>query len=377
LTAHETEFNSQAEIGIQDATGGQQAGPTENFGERPSDFEYRAREFGGEAIPTLPKTLSSKAVDICSLLPGDSPRMDGEDERHVLALAEFEGKLPPILVHRPSMRVIDGMHRLRAVQLCGQDKIDVHFFEGDTESAFVLAVQVNTAHGLPLTLADRRAAAARIVASKPQWSDRAIASVAGLSAKTVRTLRGCLTEENPQLNARVGRDGRVRPLSSVEGRLAASKMMRERPTASLREIAKVIGISIGTARDVRERLRRGDDPVCPRQRQAVKNGPTPLGNLNERAYPSKRVSGQINLVNHSQAMKQLHRDPSLRLNDDGRTVLRWLDAHVVDLNEWADLVEKIPSHCKIVIADLARSVANVWGEFAKELDRHMEAASRL
>ncbi|MDQ3764731.1 MAG: ParB/RepB/Spo0J family partition protein [Actinomycetota bacterium] len=293
--------------------------------------------------------------------------MDGEDERHVLALAEFEGKLPPILVHRPTMRVIDGMHRLRAVQLRGQDKIDVHFFDGDTESAFVLAVRVNTAHGLPLTLADRRAAAARIFASKPQWSDRAIASVTGLSAKTVRTLRGRSTEENPQLNARVGRDGRVRPLSSVEGRLAASKMMQEQPTASLREIAKVIGISIGTARDVRERLRRGDDPVRPRQRQAVENGLTPRGNLNERACPSKRVSEQTNLVNHLQTMQQLRRDPSLRLNDDGRIVLRWLDAHVINLNEWADLVGKIPSHCKIVIADLARSVANVWCEFAKEL----------
>jgi hypothetical protein len=41
------------------------------------------------------------------------------------------------------------------------------------------------AHGLPLTLADRLAAAARIVTACPYWSDRAVAAVAGLSPKTV------------------------------------------------------------------------------------------------------------------------------------------------------------------------------------------------
>jgi ParB-like chromosome segregation protein Spo0J len=365
---------------MQNVMAGRQVCHTDNFDEGHSGAhlvtpQHNSTSGNTEGNPELSKTSPAEIVAICDLLPGDSIRVDGEDDRHVQALAEFEGKLPPILVHRATMRVIDGMHRLRAAQLRGQDKIRVHFFEGDPESAFILAVRVNTAHGLPLTLADRRAAAARIVALKPQWSDRVIASVTGLSAKTVGVLRTRPTEEIPQLNARVGRDGRVRPLNSVEGRLAANKMMRERPTASLREIAKAVGISIGTARDVRERLRCGDDPVRPRQRQAVENGGAPLGNVNDTTYPSKRASRQTNLVDHSQIMQHLRRDPSLRLNDDGRVVLRWLNAHVVDLNDWVDLVRRIPPHCKIIIADLARNVAHVWSEFANELDQYMDTAS--
>jgi hypothetical protein len=46
-------------------------------------------------------------------------------------------------------------------------------------------VGMNIAHGLPLTRADRTAAAARVVHSYPQWSDRMISTVVGLSAGTV------------------------------------------------------------------------------------------------------------------------------------------------------------------------------------------------
>jgi hypothetical protein len=54
--------------------------------------------------------------------------------------------------------------------------------------------------------------AGRRIISYPQWSDRAIAKVCGLSVKTVGSLRQRMTAELPQLDARVGRDGRARPL---------------------------------------------------------------------------------------------------------------------------------------------------------------------
>lgn len=44
-------------------------------------------------------------------------------------------------------------------------------------------MQHNTHHGLPLTRADRKAAAQRILDIHPHWSDRAIAKVTGLSPK--------------------------------------------------------------------------------------------------------------------------------------------------------------------------------------------------
>ncbi|WP_214415751.1 ParB/RepB/Spo0J family partition protein [Sphaerisporangium fuscum] len=117
-------------------------------------------------------------VAVSDLLPADSPRLEGENPDHVRLLAESEEEFPPIVVHRPTMRVVDGMHRLRAAVLRGAERVRVLFIDGvDEADLFVLAVEANIAHGLPLTLADRRAAAARIVASKPQFSDRAIAAV--------------------------------------------------------------------------------------------------------------------------------------------------------------------------------------------------------
>jgi hypothetical protein len=94
----------------------------------------------------------------------DSPRLHGEDPGHIRALAEAASLLPPILVHRPSMRVIDGTHRLSAARLRGRDTVEVRFFDGTGAEAFLLAVKANIAHGLPLSRADREAAVHRIMA---------------------------------------------------------------------------------------------------------------------------------------------------------------------------------------------------------------------
>ncbi|MGW4273295.1 hypothetical protein ACWEGQ_13250 [Streptomyces seoulensis] len=96
-------------------------------------------------------------------MPGVSLRSQGPDREHVARLAEVEGPLPPILVDRRTLHVIDGMHRLMAAFVRGERVIRVEYFEGSTEDAFLRAVQANVTHGLPLSQADRRAAAARIV----------------------------------------------------------------------------------------------------------------------------------------------------------------------------------------------------------------------
>ena len=168
---------------------------------------------------------STVTIPIGRLKHSDSPRLEGENPDHVHALAESETILPPIIVNRSTMRVIDGMHRLRAAMLRGQDKIQVCFFEGDREDSFLLAVEANVKHGLPLSFADRTAAAARIISSHPQLSDRAIASSTGLAARTVAVIRQRSTGDGPQLNTRLGRDGRIRPLNAAEGRIIAAKLI--------------------------------------------------------------------------------------------------------------------------------------------------------
>ena len=186
---------------------------------------------------------------------------------HVRLLVQLKEKLPPILVHRQTMRVIDGMHRLRAAVLRGEQSIEATFYDGDDAAAFMMAVRANVQHGLPLSLPDRKAAAARIVRSSPHLSDRAIAEVSGLSAKTVGAIRWDSAGQ-AHVRQRIGRDGRVRPLSTADGRRLAGELITLNPASSSREIARMAGISPSTVRDVRERLSRGEDPIPTRLRAA-------------------------------------------------------------------------------------------------------------
>src|SRR5262245_17675514 len=121
----------------------------------------------GHSVPQQNRSPTT-TVPIRSLVPSQSLRINGEHKDHVRTLAETDDKLPPIVVHRTTMQVIDGMHRLRAAVLRGREHIDVEFFEGDEEDAFVLAVKLNARHGLPLSPADRAAAVVRIINSHRQ-----------------------------------------------------------------------------------------------------------------------------------------------------------------------------------------------------------------
>lgn len=319
-----------------------------------------AAEFAGsgEEAPD-----GSVRLPIDALLPADSPRLDGEDEEHVRALAEVDEELlPPVVVHRATMRVIDGMHRLRAMQLCGKDTVRV-CFDGSAEDPFVQAVRRNIEHGLPLSLSDRTAAAARILSSHPEWSDRKIASVTGLSASTVRTIRARSTDESAQSNTRLGRDGRERPVGrSAEGRVLAGQLLRENPDMPLRQVAAAAGISPSTALDVRDRVRDGRDPVPAKIRKS---------RVRERKEPEVQVpvpaprSGQ----NWETELNQLRVDPSLRFTDTGRALLRLLDARLLNTDERAVLATGIPSHCATTVASLARTIGAAWQQLAIALEQ--------
>ncbi len=302
-------------------------------------------------------------VPVAQLRPSDSPRFGGLDPEHARALADVEGELPPILVRRSTMRVIDGMHRLTAAELRGQEGIAVRFFEGDQEAAFLLAVHTNVAHGLPLKAAERRGAADRIVRTHPEMSDRAIAEIAGLAAKTVAAVRRGATDDLPQLDARIGLDGRTRPLSTAEGRRIAGDLFALHPEASLRKVAKGAGISVGTARDVRERVRRGDDPAPPRQRPRAETVQAP----SQGGVPG--VQRPIEVVDAGAALDSLRRDPSIAYSPAGRSMLRWLAPRLLNPTDWTPMLDGIPPHCAIVVARIARQTSVSWKEFADALER--------
>ena len=297
-------------------------------------------------------------VSIDSLLPADSPRGPELDHDHVRSLAVVEGPLPPITVHRPTMRVVDGTHRLRAAAMRGETDIDVRYFDGTAADAFVLAVEANAVHGLPLTPTQRAAAAARILLTHPQWSDRAIASVTGLANKTVAALRRRDGQGAPEATARLGRDGKLRPLDSTQGRLAAGRLLAEQPQASLRDIARRAGVSPTTARDVRDRLHRGEDPVPPGLSR------TSYGGHRTRA-PQRVADKHLEAIFHS-----LCRDPSLRLTDTGRLLLRMLEMHSSATAHWENVVTSVPPHCADAVSAAAIQCAEAWREFACRLQNH-------
>jgi ParB-like chromosome segregation protein Spo0J len=304
-------------------------------------------------------------VPVNDLVLSNWLRVKGEDIKHVRVLAEVEDQLPPIVVHRATMQVIDGMHRVRAAMLSGAAYIEALLFDGAEDEAFVLAVRLNVAHGLPLSRADRVAAVVRIIYSNPQWSDRAIARAAGLSDKTVASIRRRASAEIPQLPQRVGRDGRVRPVSPAIGRRMASDLIAQNPDAPIREIATRAGISPGTARDVRERLRNGLDPVPLRHRGT--SGPQPAipqprdgdGRARERSLSARMVPV---------IMESLRNDPSLRYNETGRALLRLLALHAMSPADWEQLIGAVPLHRAQAVAQVARSVAEAWQEFAARLE---------
>jgi ParB-like chromosome segregation protein Spo0J len=311
-------------------------------------------------------------VPIESLRHADSPRLNGESSEHIRALAGLGAELPPILVHRETMRVIDGMHRLRAAILNGQREIRVQFFVGADIDAFVVGVRANIGHGLPLSLADREAAAERILESHPQWSDRAIAEAAGLASTTVARIRSRSTDKDSRSDVRIGRDGRVRPISSAAGRRAAGQLFADRPDASLREVAEAAGISPATAKDVRERLRRGDDPVPPKLTLAERKNETAAGGDHSEVQVVsriERIERPDQMPDPALVLRKLQRDPALRLNDAGRVLLRWLSARSLNTEDWEGIEAGIPAHCVPLVADLALGFADEWVRFAEALKR--------
>jgi ParB/Sulfiredoxin domain len=287
-------------------------------------------------------------------------------------LSQVEDELPPILVHQASMRIVDGMHRFRAAILRGDTTIVVRFLDCDENEAFAAAVEMNVKHGLPLSLADRKAAARQILDASPQWSNRMVAAKTGLSHKTVSTLRERASGENSQSDGRMGRDGRFRQLSTAAGREKAADLIRQYPGKSLREIARSAGVSVGTVRDVRLRLDSGLDPV-PKFRQSSPEQP-------DQARPTgaPRVAGAAGIPAEEHPspdpdvktiLQSLSNDPSLRFSETGRLLIRLLRDSMTFTAGLAAIAENVPPHQAYAIAQLVRSCADSLSGTARQLEQ--------
>jgi hypothetical protein len=310
------------------------------------------------------------------VMVGESIRTGGVDESHVGVLIETEGAWPPILVWGRDHHLVDGAHRLAAARRLGHRRILASEFVGTRQEALLEAVRSNTEHGLPLTMADRRAAASRLLDGNPEWSDRRVASACGLSGRTVAKIRRDLFAGEPAPGApmpgaerRVGRDGKVRPVRPGEVRERIVEALRVRPEGSLREIAALAGASPETVRTVKAAQRADCDDSLPH------TGMRGLG-----SSPGGRAAG-LKLAALS-SLPEIHRNPgngrrdnlpawsqdaALLACDGGKEFADWFSSNRID-EDWHRYLFSIPVGRIYEVVDEARQRAAEWTAFASVLE---------
>lgn len=302
-------------------------------------------------------------VPIASLVPGFYLRASGVDASHVRLLADAAGsmRLPAILVQKSGTRIIDGMHRIEVAKLRGEWSIKARIVDCTDEECLVLAVQSNTQHGLPLSRADRIVGAKRILASHPDWSDRAVAGISGLSAKTIASLRNSAT--GAQLaSKRLGLDGKRRPVLPGEGRLRAAEFIAAHPDASIRQVARETDVSVGTVQRVREGLRRGAPHVPAGPRCLASVPPT-----------TTDVTPRLRALAWSVVAPKLTNDPALRYTEGGRAFLRWMATHSMLADEWREFADAVPVRWLDDVRRIAVGVSEEWREFAEWVEAKQKA----
>ncbi|NBM14379.1 ParB/RepB/Spo0J family partition protein [Streptomyces sp. GC420] len=351
--------------------------------------------------------LPAREVPIAALSPGVSLRQGGTDAAHIRLLidAADSAELPPILVQVDGCRVIDGLHRLEAARLMGDDSIRARFLDCSNSEALVIAMQANGSHGLPLSKADRVVGAQRVLGSHPDWSDRAIAGITGLSAKTIASLRDRSAGGTSLGGKRIGQDGRRRPVDAGEGRRRAAEYIATHPDAPLRQVARETDVSLGTVHDVSARLRRGEGPerngrrthaarpqhVRPVQSvQSVSVRPADGATAADvvaddghrvplrvapsaDAAPARRRNHTETPPTWAAVAAKMAADPAVRYTADGREFLRWMQVHAAGPGEdWRRLVDAVPPHWLGVIAPIAEHVGREWSLLAERLKARQE-----
>jgi hypothetical protein len=302
---------------------------------------------------TTGEPSDSVELVIDELQIGFSPRTERCDRAHVALLAGVASQLPPILVHASTMRIVDGAHRVMAARALGKTTIAARLFHGTETEASVEAVRCNIAHGKPLSKAEREAAAAMVLGLNPAWSDRRIASVCGLSSMTIGRLRAGASDVLSAPQARLGRDGKSRPVDPIRSRYRIAEALRASPIAPIRQIAGITGTSQATVRDVRRRMERGEDILSPRLAQEQE----------------RRLSENDSSHNMADASKsRVHLDT---------TFTRWLESHrLVTDSDWKPFVDVIPIGRVYEVADEARRCAEQWRRFAAALESRPAARRR-
>jgi hypothetical protein len=123
----------------------------------------------------------------------NQPRTDELDQSYVNQLAEIPELWPPIVVVATDgdrYTLVDGFHRISAAEQAGMQQISATVLPRPVDRDLLrLGFELNAAHGKPLTVADRKDYAQKLLAANSGLSDREIGRRAGLHHETVGALR--------------------------------------------------------------------------------------------------------------------------------------------------------------------------------------------
>ncbi len=195
---------------------------------------------------------------------------------------------------------------------------------------------------------DPYAAAGTVLAAHPEWSDRRIADLCGLSAKAVSCLRRDVTPQGALDDRRIGKNGRAWPLAAGEVRARIRAALTEHPEASLRSIASLAGASHETVRNVRAAMWAAEAVGVPPE--------APPFTL----IPDTLLSQPEDPIDHTQMWSE---DQAIVSLQDGVHFASWFDRTAPGEACLAP-VEAVPLSRIYAVADEARRRAAFWQGFA-------------
>ena len=138
--------------------------------------------------------ISDVVVDL-SIYPRSKPNT-GMIEQYLDAMRAGD-VFPPIVLEADTKRLIDGLHRLKAVeQLSKEDakhdgKIPVQFVTVPEDvPAKLFAASFSVRHGIGITTADRKATARETIEANPEFNTVTLAKYLGVSDETARSYVG-------------------------------------------------------------------------------------------------------------------------------------------------------------------------------------------
>jgi predicted transcriptional regulator len=226
-------------------------------------------------------------------------------ERYQEALAAGD-KLPPIIVEAETLRLLDGLHRLKAHGAAGIDTIEVERQSvPDGVPAKLYAASLSARHGDRMTGEDLKAVAREVFRVDPEASQATVARLLGVSAATVSRWCSDISDHRKQVR-------QVRSLLLTRSGMSQS------------DAGELLGVSQRTvSSDLQTEIPSNFDELLS---EALEGLPAGCADI------ADQLREDLVFANWSDEERQL-----LKRHQAGETIVANLHRHV-DLIRWAEAV---------------------------------------